>query len=178
MSSPKVEYVRSIFFECYKVIENVHSLGSWFCICHQYSGCQSIKDFIKGQKRYCCIFQLQDSLNLNCFCGMVDRRKHLSLISSRDHCQKRSLPSQISDTPRAGCEPAQNLSSGFVEWSWPIREVNKLKNYYMDIMVAVCEIKKVTACEDNFWERDIHYVIKNNGIHTYFNEMKYFLFQS
>ena len=47
----------------------------------------------------------------------------------------------------------------------------------MDIMVAACEIKKVTACEDNFWERDIHYVIKNNGIHTYFNEIKKNLFQ-
>ena len=47
----------------------------------------------------------------------------------------------------------------------------------MNIMVAVCEIKKVTACEDNFWEHDIHYMIKNNGIHTYFNEMKIFLFQ-
>ena len=47
----------------------------------------------------------------------------------------------------------------------------------MGIMVAVCEIKKVTACDDNFWERDIHYVIKNNGIHNYFNEMKKILFQ-
>ena len=47
----------------------------------------------------------------------------------------------------------------------------------MDIMVAVCEIKKVTAWEHNFWERDVNYVIKNNGIHTYFNEMKNFLFQ-
>ena len=56
------------------------------------------------------------------------------------------------------------------------RSIN-LKKYYMDIMVAVFEIKKVTACEDNFWERDIHYVIKNNGIHTYFNEMKNFSFQ-
>ena len=44
-------------------------------------------------------------------------------------------------------------------------------------MVAVCEIKKVTAWEDNFWERDVNYVIKNNGIHTYFNEMKKFLLQ-
>ena len=26
----------------------------------------------------------------------------------------------------------------------------------MQIMVTVCKIKKVTACEDNFWERDIH----------------------
>ena len=48
------------------------------------------------------------------FCGMVDRRKVLSLISSRDHCQ-RSLPSQISNPPRAGFKPAQNLSSGLVE---------------------------------------------------------------
>ena len=49
---------------------------------------------------------------MNCFCGMVDRRKAFS----RDHCQ-RSSPSRISDTPRAGFEPAQNLSSGFGEWS-------------------------------------------------------------
>ena len=48
---------------------------------------------------------------MNCFCGMVvDRRKLFSLISSRNHCQ-RSLPSRISDTPRAGFERAQNLSS-------------------------------------------------------------------
>ena len=53
---------------------------------------------------------------MNCFCGMVDRRKAFGLISSRDHCQ-RSSPSRISDTPWAGFEPVQNLSSGFVEWS-------------------------------------------------------------
>ena len=46
---------------------------------------------------------------MNCFCGMVDRRRALSLISTRDHCQK-SSPSRIPDTPRAGFEPAQNLS--------------------------------------------------------------------
>ena len=51
-----------------------------------------------------------------CFCGMVDWRKAFSLISSRDHCQ-RSSPLRISDTPWAGFEPAQNLSSGLVEWS-------------------------------------------------------------
>ena len=50
------------------------------------------------------------------FCGIVDGRKTFSIISSPDHCQ-RSSPSQISDTPRAGFEPAQNLSSGIVEWS-------------------------------------------------------------
>ena len=51
---------------------------------------------------------------INCFCGMFDQRKAFSLISRLDHCQ-RSSPSRISDTPRAGFEPAQNLSSGFVE---------------------------------------------------------------
>ena len=51
---------------------------------------------------------------MNCFCGMVNRRKALSLISSRDHCQ-RSSPSLISDTLRAGFEPPQSLSSGFLE---------------------------------------------------------------
>ena len=51
---------------------------------------------------------------MNCFCGMVDRRKAFSLISSQDHCE-RSSPSRISNTPRAGLEPAQNLSSGLVE---------------------------------------------------------------
>ena len=128
MSAQEVQYVKAIFFECYKIIENIHSIGSWFCICHQYSGCQLIKDFIKGQKRYCCIFQFQDSFNLWELNGIK-------------------------------------------------REVNELKKHYMVIMVAVCEIKKVTACEDNFWEHDIHYVIKFNGIHTYFNETKKFLFQ-
>ena len=53
---------------------------------------------------------------MNCFCGVVDRRKAFSLISSWDHCP-RSSPSRISDTPRAVFEPAQNLSSGFAEWS-------------------------------------------------------------
>ena len=49
------------------------------------------------------------------FCGMVDRRKAFSLISSWSHCQ-RSSPSWISDALQAGFEPVQNLSSGFVEW--------------------------------------------------------------
>ena len=51
---------------------------------------------------------------MNYFCGMVDRQKMFSLISSRNHCQ-RSSPSQISDTPQARFEPAQNLSLGLVE---------------------------------------------------------------
>ena len=56
------------------------------------------------------------TMMMNCFCGVLDRQKTFSLISSRDHCQ-RSSPSRISDTPRAGFEPAQSLSSDLVKWS-------------------------------------------------------------
>ena len=51
---------------------------------------------------------------MNCFCGMVDRQKAYSLISSQDHCQG-SLQAQISDMPQAQFEPVQNLGSDFVE---------------------------------------------------------------
>ena len=51
---------------------------------------------------------------MNCFYCMVNQRKAFNVISSRVRCQKYS-PSRISDTPRAEFEPAQSLSSGFVE---------------------------------------------------------------
>ena len=51
---------------------------------------------------------------LNCFCEVVDRRGALSIFSNRDHYQRFS-PLQTSDMPRAGFEPAHNLSAGFVE---------------------------------------------------------------
>ena len=44
---------------------------------------------------------------------LIDKRR-LSLISSRGHCQRFS-PSQISDTSQTWFEPAQNLSTDFVE---------------------------------------------------------------
>ena len=52
---------------------------------------------------------------MDCFCGMVDRGKAFSLISSRDHCHI-SSSSRISNATRAGFGPAQDMSSGFVEW--------------------------------------------------------------
>ena len=61
---------------------------------------------------------------MNCLCGMVDRRKACSLISSRWHFQ-RSSPSRISDTPPAGFEPAPKLSSGSVEWSCAVMITTK-----------------------------------------------------
>ena len=53
---------------------------------------------------------------MNCFRGMVNRRKAFSLISSLDHCQ-RSSPLSASYTPRTAFEPTRNLSSGLVEWN-------------------------------------------------------------
>ena len=60
-------------------------IGFWICICHHYSGCQLIKDFVKGQKRYCLYLWELNEIK---------------------------------------------------------REVIKFKKYYMEIMIAVCEIKK------------------------------------
>ena len=60
------------------------------------------------------IMMMMMMIVMDCFCGMVDRYGMISLISSRDHSQ-RSSPSRISDMPRTGLEPAQNLSSGLVE---------------------------------------------------------------
>ena len=54
---------------------------------------------------------------MNCFCGMVDRRKaFFNLISSWNHCQ-RSSPSRVSNTLGAVFESAQNLSPGLAELS-------------------------------------------------------------
>ena len=47
---------------------------------------------------------------------LVDWRKVFTLVSNRVYCQ-RSSPSWISDKLRAVLKPAQNLNSGFVEWS-------------------------------------------------------------
>ena len=87
-----------------------------------------------------------DELMMNCFCGMVDQRKTLGFISSRDHCQRFS-PSQISDTPQAGFEPAQNLSSHFVEWSCAvvITTIPWHYSYCYDIIIVL------TCWQDIFW---------------------------
>ena len=57
-------------------------------------------------------------------------------ISSRDHCQ-RSWPPQISDTPRAGFEPVQNLSSGLVEWRFAVVVTPKQRRQF-NIFMLFC----------------------------------------
>ena len=97
---------------------------------------------------------------MNCFFvlffGMVDRRKVFSLISSQEHCQ-RSLSLQISDMPRTGFKPAQNLSSGLVRscfviiitlWRLPGHTRKAclfLRVFYLEIQMLSQEMKKFTA---------------------------------
>ena len=59
MSSGEVDHVKELFFECYKTIEIMHSLGNLFCHCYRCHSCPFLKDFLKEENRYCsiCVFQ-------------------------------------------------------------------------------------------------------------------------
>ena len=134
---------------------------------------------------------------MNCFCGMVDQQKEFSLISSRDHCQG-SSPSQISDTPPAGFEPAQNLSSGLVEWSCAIvitttprcikgrresRQAAEPNQYFwhsIDVLKAKwCQFHEIDSNEDNddeeleeidmFLENDVTKYTAKANVDYFFN---------
>ena len=52
---------------------------------------------------------------MNCFCGMVDQWKGLTLFPAGPIV--RDSHHHESDTPQVGFEPALNLSSGFDKWS-------------------------------------------------------------
>ena len=100
-----------------KKIKRTFILGplfsNWMEVFQPSLDCSSIGGWAFIQNIY---FLMMIMMMMNCFCGLVGRRKACSLISSRDHCQRPS-PSRISDTPQARFEPVQNLSSGLTEWS-------------------------------------------------------------
>ena len=100
---------------------------------------------------------------MNCFCGMVYRQKTISLISSRDHCQ-RSSPSRISDALRAGFEPAQNLSSGLVEWSCAV--VITTTPQRQIIIVAAVLVRPLIV---TFWKRDLTFIRPSPSIFSCYN---------
>ena len=66
---------------------------------------------------------------MNCFCGMVYRRKTFNLISSRDGCQRYS-PLQISDVPQAGIKAVLDLSSDFILEDLTLAAVQKYKGHW------------------------------------------------
>ena len=37
-------------------------------------------------------------------------------------------------------------------------------------MKEVCKIKKVIESKENFWEREIYYIIRSDGAFTFFNK--------
>ena len=123
---------------------------------------------------------------VNSFCGMVDRRKAFSLISSQDHHQ-RSSSWRISETPRAGFEPAQNLTLGLVEWGCalvatniPRREHNTTEEKSSHFRVC----KNLTSKEDSLSLNEIlsnkiiltpyRYILPNMGnISPYISTIMY-----
>ena len=89
---------------------------------------------------------------MNCFCGMVDRRKAFSLISSRDHCQ-RSSPSRISDTPWVGFEPAQNLSSSLVEWTCAVVITTNAEVFVLGLLMVILPWIKLSWYSCFMWNK-------------------------
>ena len=55
MSSKEIDHVKTLFFESFKIIENMHTIGYWFFVCQYSSGCHSLGIFLRLKKRYCCI---------------------------------------------------------------------------------------------------------------------------
>ena len=47
----------------------------------------------------------------------------------------------------------------------------------MEFFSTIWEIKKVSLSADNFWERDVHYIIRDSEVKTFLSKMKDFLFQ-
>ena len=48
--SKDVDYIKTLFFESFKIIKNMHTVGHWFCLCQYYSGCRSLEIFLRLKK--------------------------------------------------------------------------------------------------------------------------------
>ena len=62
MTFQHFDYRTKVFFECFKLIENVQSVD--ISLCEKYYGCQSIQNFQRNKKRCCCVCQFQDRFDL------------------------------------------------------------------------------------------------------------------
>ena len=88
-------------FKCFHIqLTNLFSffLCNYFCVCICIFMCVCMyADIICVICLYVlyCKFWMMEIMVLNSLCGMVDRRKVLSFISSRNH-SRRFLPSQVS----------------------------------------------------------------------------------
>ena len=91
--------------------------------------CLNVKELLAQSRRHIWRWWWWWYAMMNCFCGMVDRQKAVSVTSSRNHCQISSR-SRIFDTTRAGFEPAQKPSSGLLEWSCAVVITTILHYHY------------------------------------------------
>ena len=64
MSSGEIDHVKELFYECNKIIQNMHSSGNLFCHCCRCHGFPSLKKFLKEEKWCCSICVFQHSFNL------------------------------------------------------------------------------------------------------------------
>ena len=83
-------------------------------------------------------------MKMNCFCGMVNHSRMFSLISSWNNCQKFS-PLRISNVLQAVFEPAQNLSSDFVERSYTVVIIATPRHHKVERMRGQ-EMRAMWAC--------------------------------
>ena len=97
---------------------------------------------------------------------MVDQPKVFSLISSQDHYERFS-PSRISDTSRAGFEPAQNLSSGLVKWSCVVVITTTPRNYKFLYKFYISQGYHHFEIEDNY-QKYLGFSRKIDGKISYF----------
>ena len=65
MSFKQKEVQKEYFFKSYIAIENIANVGHLHCCCQIYSGCQTIHNFLRNLKRYCCYCQFADYYNLH-----------------------------------------------------------------------------------------------------------------
>ena len=59
--------IKRLCFKCYIAIENITSITHWFCCCKFYFGCQTIHNYLRIQKRYCCYCQFKALIICLCF---------------------------------------------------------------------------------------------------------------
>ena len=104
---------------------------------------------------------------------LTDKRR-LRLIFSRDHCQTFS-PSQISETRRAGFEPAQNLSSDFVEGSCAVAITATSRRHTQSIKVWRT-LSVYQSKHQNVWINKAN--LKYIKINPDFSAAKFFLLRS
>ena len=100
-------------------------------------------------------------MKMNCFYGMVDWRKALSLTSSRDNFQ-RSSPSRILYTPQAGFEPTQNLSLAFVKMKLQSSD-NHHKRRHILLVSLIVECFKFALIEISYQAFGSCYENRNTG---------------